>query len=68
MQLTRDDVQQHLCQTLHLVCHVLNTGMLYALQREWIEQQQKAQTVQEVTWPEHIYENFYIVVSTALSP
>jgi hypothetical protein len=33
------------------------------LQREWIEQQQKVQGVQEAAWPEHIYENFFIVVS-----
>jgi len=35
------------------------------LQREWMEQR-KAKEVQAVTWPEHIYENFFIVVSTPL--
>lgn len=34
------------------------------MQREWIEQQQKTQGVQEVAWPEHIYENFFVVVSS----
>lgn len=37
------------------------------MQREWIEQQQKTLGVQEATWPEHIYENFFIVVSMLLS-
>lgn len=41
----------HLCSSL-------------TMQREWIEQQQKTQGVLEKAWPEHIYENFFIVVSS----
>jgi hypothetical protein len=33
------------------------------VQREWIEQQ----GVQEASWPEHIYESFFVVVSSSSS-
>jgi hypothetical protein len=42
---------------------VLTKAACAGLQREWIEQQQKVQGVQDAAWPEHIYENFFIVVS-----
>lgn len=31
------------------------------VQREWIEQQ----AVQEASWPEHIYESFFVAVSSS---
>lgn len=36
---------------------------LHVLQREWIEQQQ-AQATQTATWPDHVYENFFVLVSS----
>jgi hypothetical protein len=39
-----------------------STTAACALQREWLERQQKAQPEQAAAWPEHIFENFFILV------
>ena len=50
----------------------LNVGLIASeplslphLQREWIDSQVQAQQDALATWPEHLFEHFFVVVSDA---
>lgn len=46
------------------LCALLNCSVHHCLQREWMEQQKSLEAKAGAKWPEHIFEKFFVLVST----